>query len=139
MRDDDGYRVALYVAGSEPEARGIDEHLRAQGVDSQLAPFKDTAYPGVVDQERPWGAVLVPRENLEQAQQMLTDWQGGTPEDLDEAWQRSSATESVEPAPPLSPTGLVVIAFIVLALALMIAVSAGSHESPFRWSPIGDQ
>jgi hypothetical protein len=114
--------VQLVVAGNEIEARGIASHLSSEDMDCVVAPYQDTAYPGIVDRERPWGVVRVAATDLEQAKELLETWKDAEPENLDEAWKRSLQfpTDGEVKKAGWQGTPLVIAALLIVAVLVYL-------------------
>lgn len=115
--------VKLVVATNEIEARGIASFLAQEELDCVVVPYRDTAYPGVSDRERPWGTVRVGASDLARAKALLELWQSAVPENLEDAWQRSLSTVDHEEArKPGWPGTPVLLAGCLIALVVIYLV-----------------
>ena len=116
--------VKLIVTQDEIEARGIASFLEEEGIDCVVVPYRDTAYPGVSDRERPWGTVRVGASELEQANVLLEAWRTAVPENLEEAWQRSLASpadgEAKKPGWPGTPVIFAGCLVVLVAIYLVM-------------------
>ena len=115
--------VKLIVTANEIEARGIASFLAEEGLDCVVVPYRDTAYPGVSDRERPWGTVRVAASDLAQAEVLLKAWQAAVPENLEDAWRRSLATNIHEEAKKTGWPGTpAVLAGCLIALVVIYLI-----------------
>lgn len=71
---------------NEAEANVIQSVLAEHGIVAEIKSFHDTAYDGLFQSQYGWGLVLVPEEDLAEAQRIVKEWRSSSPEEI--PWDR---------------------------------------------------
>ena len=75
----------LLIPENEAEALALQGVLAEHGIAAQIHSYHDTAYDGIFQSQKGWGALLVPAADLERAREIISQWRAAAPREL--PWQ----------------------------------------------------